>query len=262
MFHLLNQGIQTLNRAFASYDLSRAFLRPKKMLDAKPMRTERPITIFYHVCTIKNWKKIVTEQMECLVNSGLLEKAETLFIGSNGPNSTNELTVFLKDHTYIAKIVFLQLQENIPNENETINYMTKFARSHINTNILYIHTKGVTERNELQEPWRDYMMRLVVKNHERCLSTLEYFKTVGPLYLKRPYRHYSGNFFWARSEYVASLDLITNLDNRYNAEKHILSKYSQTHHAAIGKSWYFMKAGPLGITKSIFNSLDEFEYII
>ena len=102
----------------------------------------------------------------------------------------------------------------------------------------------------------------MVTNYERCLTTLDYFSTVGTLYLKKPYRHYSGNFFWARSNYMAKLDLITNLNNRYSAEKHILSKYTQTNHAAIGKSWYFIKIGPIGITKNIFDSLDEFEYVI
>jgi len=200
--------------------------------------------------------------MDSLVYSGLLEKADGLYIGSNGPNSGDTLKEFFSAHAFHSKIHFLECRQDIPNENETLNAMTRFARTCADSNILYIHTKGVTEKNELQAPWRNYMMRLVVSNYERCLTNLEFFSTIGALYLKRPYRHYSGNFFWARSSYIAKLDEITDINNRYSAERHILSKYSQTNHAAIGRSWYFLKIGPISITKNIFDTLDEFEYVI
>lgn len=225
-------------------------------------RTEvvnRPTYIFFHICTIKNWTSIVTEQLEALKISGLLDKTTNMFVGYNGPDSKSLLEQYFLNE---PKVTLLDSDVSLQNECSTINLMTQFAKTlDIESNLLYIHTKGVTEKNDIQHAWRRYMMKFVVTLHHTCTELLEEFYTVGSILIEKPKAHYSGNFFWTRSSYMKKLPLIVDIKNRYNAENHILSAKQKACHASFSKSWYCLKVGPFGINNDIFKNNDTSVYI-
>ena len=86
---------------------------------------------------------------------------------------------------------------------------------------LYLHCKGSskTDETEFQNglAWMHYMACGVIDNYQVCLKHLELgADLVGSMW----YRHFKGNFFWAKSSYLRTLAGPYHLDasNRFNAE--------------------------------------------
>lgn len=88
-----------------------------------------------------------------------------------------------------------------------------------------MHTKGVTRQSGPTDSWRRYMGHFVVKRYLDCVKYLGYYDAVGVDFCEGPFEHFSGNFFWTKSEYVRKLpNLALNLDltnDRLYAEKWI-----------------------------------------
>jgi hypothetical protein len=66
------------------------------------------------------------------------------------------------------------------------------------------------------------MVYFLVNNCNNCIKLLEIYDTVGCNYLENPNKHYSGNFWWANSNYVKKLSKITT-NIRHDAEWWLLS---------------------------------------
>jgi hypothetical protein len=110
-------------------------------------------------------------------------------------------------------------------ENPTINFMQDFSQNNPNSYILYIHTKGVryNPNDNKENDWIDYMLYFLVEQHKLCISILDNnYDTVGcnswyDVYkdfyaTTHPPPHYSGNFWWANSNYLRTLPLLS-IDN-------------------------------------------------
>ena len=73
--------------------------------------------------------------------------------------------------------------------------------------VLYLHTKGVTKPdNRNVADWLDYMLYFNVHLYRFALQALEYNDCCGVNYQDR---HYSGNFWWSKSEYIRDLDKLS-----------------------------------------------------
>jgi len=93
---------------------------------------------------------------------------------------------------------------------------------------LYLHCKGASKtiEKEFQNglAWLEYMLYGLVDNMELCLEHLSNgADLVGSMW----YRHFKGNCFWFRSDYVRGLKNPMELDqsNRYQAEYWIAQHY-------------------------------------
>ena len=210
------------------------------------MKTEKTncskIVLFFHICTINDWKNIVKEQMDIIYSSNLYDKLENIFVGCNGTSCDTELSKFFINE---PKVSFVALRPNVRTfENETLNALLDYAKEcrdkREEAHICYIHSKGVTHTNNMQSYWRKYMMYWNVTRHEVCLSVLNRgYNTIGTQFLSVPKKHYSGNFFWTTSSYASRLDGIRHTENRYNAEHLILSSAVPQKHVAIERSWFY-----------------------
>ncbi len=105
--------------------------------------------------------------------------------------------------------------------------MKNFSEINANSYILYIHTKGVryNPNDNKENDWIDYMLYFLVEQHKLCVSILDNFyevvgcnysydidKTVDGWNTNDPYKlpaHYSGNFWWANSNYLRTLPLLS-----------------------------------------------------
>ena len=97
--------------------------------------------------------------------------------------------------------------------------------------ILYLHTKGASKLNNMNysniKSWRELMNYF---NIEKCKDVLKLFEktefnTYGALFNK----FYMGNFWWAKSSYLKTLNLDKiDKNNRYNAEGNYLK---------VGEDW-------------------------
>lgn len=86
---------------------------------------------------------------------------------------------------------------------------------------LYLHCKGAskTDEQEFQNglAWLEYMLYGLVDNMELCLEHLSKgADLVGSMW----YRHFKGNCFWFKSEYIRGLmnPMTMDTSNRYHAE--------------------------------------------
>jgi hypothetical protein len=73
-----------------------------------------------------------------------------------------------------------------------------------------MHAKGVS-RERFQNPnvtdWRRLMEHFVVERWHDCLAALDDHDVCGVNWRSEPAPHFSGNFWWARPRYLASLPL-------------------------------------------------------
>jgi hypothetical protein len=199
---------------------------------------DKKIQIFYHIFLINNWYDIVTEQIDSLINSKLLE-VSTLNVGvlyEKKNESEKELLMSILSKVPTLNLMFID--ENVSfGESKTLIKLKEFSTTDTNnTNILYLHTKGVTQYNSVREKpvkeWRLMMEHFLITNWEKCIDTLNEFDCCGINYQNHSgnvkgetklIQIFNGNFFWTKSNYVKKLDESILFEHRYSSENWILS---------------------------------------
>jgi len=198
-----------------------------------------PIYIFMHVCCIENWKEIYLDQINTIKQSGLYEKVDSIYVGILGEFDKNDF----EDSK--IKILYTDYRTNFY-EIKTINYMKGFLESSEikDAYILYIHTKGVRNagNKETIKSWRKMMEYFLIECHEKCLTFLEDYDTLGCNVInkgdirvnKDHAYHYSGNFWWSKKSYIKNLPYLDielsqkSVQLRFRGENWILSAYPNT----------------------------------
>jgi hypothetical protein len=92
-------------------------------------------------------------------------------------------------------------------ETPTINKLREFSIENPGNNLLYIHTKGVTQPIDRQgvTDWTQMMLHFLID--PKCIDLLNEYKTLGCNLRGHPTTHYSGNFWWATTSYLSSLPI-------------------------------------------------------
>jgi hypothetical protein len=189
--------------------------------------------IFWHIyCTqdVKQQSDIIVErQWNRMKKYGLIDKVEKIVICKVGNASISLKELF--DH---LKVEINECGTN-GHEYETTSRLRKWAidlQNKIDVSVLYIHNRGSTRSpNESTQGWTQCMEHYLISRHNDCISQLEGNKlTVGCALKKhfiergkqpnqienmmfakngRPSKkgvwHYSGNFWWAKASYIATL---------------------------------------------------------
>jgi hypothetical protein len=233
-----------LNKYITYFLIDTYFLNSKtKYKNIPKIKNTTPIYIFIHLCNYgDNWKTIISSQITQIIKSGLYTKCEQIFYGCSCDNCEEELKIFLKNY---KKLIKLPSQPNYVHENMTINHLLKFSKQQTeNVHILYLHSKGVTGRSVHQNYWRDYMMNYNVNMWEVCVNLLNNnYNTVGVNYKTLVFKdipHYSGNFWWGRSDYIKKLDYVdeSKIKNRLLAELKLLDKKEKNKHINLGSEFW------------------------
>jgi len=96
----------------------------------------------------------------------------------------------------------------------TLDMVLGFAKSNPGWNILYVHTKGASiPDNECVSDWRKAMTCCLVDKYKKCILKLKEYDTVGCNYTDYfGFPHWQGNFWWAKSDYIAKLDYAKNIE--------------------------------------------------
>jgi len=190
---------------------------------------------FHHICFNKNGKDIFEEQLSTLMSSGLYAASTAIYCSVLGPAN---------NYTFPAKYKIIYSSLDSTNYERPI---LQFMRKHSDTSpgkYWYIHTKGIshykTSIYKNVNDWRLYMEYFVIKGWRRCVMDLDRYDIAGVNYLTIPSSHYSGNFWWARSSYIQTINIEFNYLDYYEPEMWICK----------GKS-------PIGIS---YNSSHLFHY--
>lgn len=161
---------------------------------------------FFHVATIGKYQEVYNELIQTIVSSGLYNYLDHLFVGIVGDKPVDGLG--------LDKLQILYQGENLDNyEFLTLRKLQILAYSCTNHRILYIHTKGLTTAgySEAISDWRRYMAYFVIERYKDCLGFLENYDVCGVDWRTNPAPHFSGNFWWATSEYIRRLPSIEDI---------------------------------------------------
>lgn len=164
------------------------------------------IYIYIHICCINNWKSIFSKLYYTIKQSGLYDiiKGIKCNILSSDPHNILFFTE-LND----SKLEILGIDNNLnAYETPTINLLYEHALRE-DFYVLYIHTKGVkhNDTNINVTDWVNYLTYFNIQKYDTCIQSLTEYDTVGVnLHIGKDDTHYSGNFWWAKSDYIKKLN--------------------------------------------------------
>jgi glycosyltransferase involved in cell wall biosynthesis/predicted O-methyltransferase YrrM len=180
------------------------------------------IAIFYHIYQENHWAELFERQIIALQQSGLYDAANHIHFGINGDKPLPFDLIKVKS-----------IKRNIKTDTEadTLLDLYKFALQNPNYKILYMHTKGAgwsvekikkdTHYEVIKDilhvnvnHWANYLGYFNINRWKDCVSLLNEYDCVGTEWEKEAnlgnhaitIPHYSGNFWWANSEYISQLD--------------------------------------------------------
>lgn len=166
---------------------------------------KRPIYGVYYIGCLGHYLSIVEEQMKCLVDSGLYAQTTKIlvFICSFNDNDTSLLRI-IEEYDTEKKCVLITSAENIYEKFAINNYQGYITDDFYY--VYYFHTKAVSRGpGTLFDRRRKILNYYTLVLHKLNLELLETYDAVGCSLTTRPSLHFSGNFWWAKSEHVRTL---------------------------------------------------------
>ena len=191
---------------------------------------------FHHICLLNNGADIFKEQLETIVSSGLYNATTQIFCSVVGAGSD----VFELPSKY--KVVY-QSEDMTNAERKILEYMYASSNIHIGS-YWYVHTKGVShfgkETYNNVKDWRVMMEYFLIRKWVNCYKHLANNDIVGTNFTKGHYfnfksgldlmfnlkvgPHFSGNFWWTRSDYVSTHPPILPQDDYLSPEMWICGR--------------------------------------
>ena len=174
-----------------------------------------------HSCTLQmTGTNVLDFIVEVINKSGFIDLVDNVFINNIGLRIENKY----QNDKYIVNNYS---DNSLLFEYPSLNKVKTIAENNPDSNILYLHTKGISHTNintiKCIEDWTNMMLHFLVEKHSECINKLnEGYDTVGCNYNSGndsiP-KHFSGNFWWSKSTYINKLHLLNeNHDNRAYAE--------------------------------------------
>lgn len=172
--------------------------------------------IFWHVCSLNNWLEVVEDQLKSIVDSGLINIIDKIYINFLG-NSKHDIDFLTKQ---CSKIYVVNYTDNYKDyERSCLHCLLDWSQNN-ESNILYMHTKGVSrpENNNVWN-WRKLLEKHLIYNHKNCIDKLQDYDIVGINFLDQGKKeqkilnenhcaHFSGNFWWSKTSYIRILPKI------------------------------------------------------
>jgi len=161
-------------------------------------------SIFIHAAILNNTNHRISQYLDIIYNSNLIENIDYIFICFVG---SDDITFNKELYKYNEKIIIKRVSMNlsdyeIPTLNELYNYCAKNSEN----NVLYLHTKNVgKEINICIEDQIKYMLHFNINKWKNCINILKKYNTCGVDLRNEPTLHYSGNMWWSRASYINTL---------------------------------------------------------
>jgi hypothetical protein len=174
------------------------------VIEVKP---RRPIRGFWHIGALGDWRSIVREQYRKLRASGLYDATDEIVVGFiGGKTLRHELDVPIVGD---PKFKVFATDDVTDFEFPTLARLWQAAQEQRAPYLCYyFHTKGASyqgdSRQRAAKAWREYMEFFNLERWRDCVAALERYETCG-VELQCEASHYSGNFWWATSEYIRKL---------------------------------------------------------
>eukprot|EP01032_Pedospumella_encystans_P013278 gene13278-15297_t len=187
--------------------LGSAVLHPDRG-DKDAFAPNQGVVAFYNVYAGgAQFDDIVQAQVKTVKDSGLLDRLDNVFYATSGEKGEQY------DLGNSSKYVRIAHFGEKGGELQTLNVLYKFCHANPTSKVLYFHNKGSYHYNKENERFVGFLNCYVLNSH--CIDALENHDTCGWRISPKPYPHYSGNFWWARCDYVNKLiDPAAAMNNR------------------------------------------------
>jgi len=168
----------------------------------------RKIYGIYFICCMGDYLNIVNEQIKLLMESSLYNLSDNIicFICGINQSCDNECIELLKKYD---KITIVSTHDNAF-EKFAINGFKKYIDHENPYYIYYMHSKGVSRTEECYKDWRNLCDHFTITKWRLYIELLNYYDCVGINLKNFPKKHYSGNYWWSKSEHVNKLKDINN----------------------------------------------------
>jgi hypothetical protein len=172
------------------------------------------IAIFYHICQINLSAFIYQQQLHRLYVSGLIESSDYIHFGVNGD----------QDLFNVPDKTVIKYNQNWSNESDTLISLKEFCDRHSEYKVLYFHTKGISRPTLSINSWRLLLEYFTIDKWKDCVDALSSYNTAGcSLSSTNPPHSFIGNFWWANSSYIQTIDTDLLYSDERNDREHWIS---------------------------------------
>ena len=179
------------------------------------------LTHFFHAYADGKFETPMRQHFTEVRDTGLLYALDSVRVGIVGSAVNRARVLALLEELVIPVTVVAVADEGW--EQVTLKQLHKFAKQD-DGKIFYAHTKGAWSSDRMANPWRVSMIHDTVTRWKECVRALDKLDTAGPFWQDSAMpeheghgRFFGGNFWWARSDYLARLPAIKN-EHRFQAE--------------------------------------------
>lgn len=176
---------------------------------------------FFHIARVGvSWFASCTSTWETIKRSGLYDATDKIYVNVVGTDNP-ELPPFYEHEKFQAilsdpKVIVTEaISANVFEFFTMITLQDVAKELSENAKFWYVHSKGATtavfippwdpkDKNPAAY-WKEYMEYFVVERWQDCMTLLDSHDIVGTEWREVPYKHFSGNFWWANSEYIKRL---------------------------------------------------------
>ena len=191
----------------------------------KPFEKRRPIYGVYFICCLNNYFNIIKNQISKLIESGLYNETDKIFCFVC--NQTIECLHLLKQYN---KIEIIGTCENLYEKFAINNYKKYISGDYY---LYYIHSKSITRKEQCYIDWTNLCNYITINKWRLSIELLKYYDTVGINLKNFPKRHYSGNFWWSKSEH---LNKLIDINNDYLSPEMYILSYIKTNYISLYES--------------------------
>ena len=191
---------------------------------------DRPIYGVYFICCMGNYLEVIEEQLLLLVQSGLYDKTKKIycFICLYNPKDKKLHELF---YHFYSKIEFFSTPLNLYEKFAINSYKSKIKDS--SYYIYYFHTKGVSKPKDSHWAKRRQILNFyTLTKFELSLKLLQFYDVVGVTLFQYPKIHFSGNFWWSKSD---NLYMLGNVNNNYLAPEMYICGNPFAKHVGLSK---------------------------
>ena len=211
-----------------------------RVMDEKVLRDN--MFVFWHIYVdatcVKRCAKIIKRQFDLMNASGLVDKVKAVYVCYVGTVEFPVPEVF--DHSKFS----IAMRAEGGYEGVTTGLLHTMAKADLpkESCLLYIHNKGAKwDEDSPPWDWARAMEYFLIEKHEKAFAKLTKHMTAGPFLsrhneprlkrqgvfnklVRKPHWIYSGNMWWARTEYIRMLYAPPQEDRWACGEDWILGK--------------------------------------
>lgn len=156
---------------------------------------------FVHAAAMGEWRQVLGEHLEAIRGSGLYDRCDRVEVCESHDPGDFEYPTLTRLYGHAAGSDGCCFYTHLKGVSKTQDHWEAHKE-------FYRRFAGLESRDALlrrERSWRKYMEHFVVGRHAECVALLRDHDLVGVEWRDRPFPHFSGNFWWARNDYVRGL---------------------------------------------------------